>query len=67
MKTRRISVIKGTHPSPEYQRCLGRSTHAGKMADLIDETMNEIRRNWNITLQDEVQLNMILMFMCSVD
>lgn len=37
------------------------------MADLIDETMNEIRRNWNITLQDEVQLNMILMFICSVD
>lgn len=24
------------------------------MADRIDETMNEIRRNWNITLQDEV-------------
>ena len=22
--------------------------------ELIDETMNEIRRNWNITLQDEV-------------
>lgn len=24
-------------------------------AELVDESMNEIRRNWNTTLQDEVR------------